>query len=843
MNSNKVRFFLWLSWILILVLGGALVAVYMHTAVPCQRSKAPDGNVNVTALDRISRLGFLIEREMNAETEAALAWANDRYDVVALRPTAGGTFLDESGKPRPLSEFAALWWHCPMRSVRDMAPWNSDFTKEATLRAVTDYLAGGGGLYLSGSGARYLNYLGLEPYYVNAGWTSEGLGSDCGYEILATNHPVFKGLPDHLTIKHMSKDESGALGYFVDALQRAPMAYAYLLGYKRGETKRHYSVTPLARWAGIAEDRIILAETPRDIPGKVIVNGPYFYFFRDDDDPYYANLSRLTENILAYVWRTAPIEQTGDPELVKTMAWRRGTAWRVQEYVDERLDPLEFFFDFSTLTHRRIGLSGYGTSPWPPTNRLDKTIGVSTAHGKSYIAGDIKYNPVAAMYAYPQCPSLFPVCANAGILHWWSYDARLYVGDEAVMKNLGNSIAFVLWAQFDTNGVSPFLKETGQMDFPDGKGNPRWAYGWPYMNFDWPDGFGYSWKAFECYHHTTPAYALVQAYEITGDRRCLEAAQNFLLRHCPNYGPDNGFYTVQWQGKKAYWMGYHPMVDHLPLPCAIDNIQTLLAEVYAAVGYHTKDAKLLERARGLLWYVCRELATDGEWYYEGIDSSLYGRNSRSHFTAVLDMGMNALAYLTAAGVDVSDITPWFRLGALHLNASATPSLWGFSHASAKLIDRSILDRAAVTNGQEVEFVRWVRIYDVQAHRVIIKDTLPEGFAAPQPIAMTIETRHGSRKSDFTLDQLREGIELSNDCRAGEHLVARYTLRIANAAVIGKNPPGSVVIEGIARMKGPAATITREEPTKYVQDFFRKHRVHGGNFRAAGIRYAPPLVLP
>jgi len=844
----------WSSGMLLLALAGSLG----YAAPRAQRPVAADRDVKAAgpprvrsravpsgrnAASRDGLLGFLMEGEPTGEVEAALAWARERYNVVVLNPGADGRFLDESGKPRPLSEFSVLWWHCQMRSVREMAPWYSHFTKEPTLRAMTDYLVRGGGLYLSGSGARYLTYLGLEPYYPTMGATSEGPGRDCGYEILARDHPIFRGLPDPLIVKHMSREESGTCGYFVDAIQENPLAYAYLIGYRRGRTKRRYSVTPLARWAGLDEDRIILAETPRELPGKVIVNGPYFYLFHDKSDPHYGNLSRLTENILRYLRRSGPMETAPDPELAETIAWRRGTAWRVRKYVDENMDPLEFFFDFSTLTDRRIGLSGYGTSPWPPTERLEKTIGVSAERGRAYIAGDIKYNPVVSMYAYPQCPSLFPVCSNAGILHWRCYDARLYPDDEAVARDLRDSIEFVLWAQYDADGVSPFLRETGQMEFPNGKGDPRWAYGWPYMNFDWDDRLGYHWKAFEPFHHTTPAYALVQAYEITGDRRCLEAARNFLLHHCPNYGPDNGFHTIEWRGKKAYWMGYHPMVKDLPSTDAVDNVQTLLAEVYAAVGYHTKDAEMLERARGLLRYVCRELATDGEWYYYGIDSPLYGRNCRSHFSAVLGMGMDALAYLAAAGVDVSDIVPWFRLGALHLNAFGAPSLWGFSHASAKLIAQPVLDRLSAAEGQEVEFVHWVRVYDVQARRVLLKDTLPEGFEVPGRIELTIEDRKGARRVSVAPDQLREGVELSNDCRAGEHLVARYSLRVADITKVKENPPGSVVIEGIERMRGPGATVVSEKATKYVQGFFRLHRVHGGNFRDAGVRYAPPLALP
>ena len=175
-------------------------------------------------------LAFLAEGEPDAEASAALAWARERHDVVVVRPTGGGEFVDGELRPRPLGEFAALWWRCQMRSMHEMGPWHSDFTKEPTLRAVTDYLASGGGLYLSGSGARYLNYLGLEPYYVNMDWCSAANHVDCGYEVITKDHPVFRGLPDPLTIERMARDESGTHGFSVGARQNHPLASLGAIG-------------------------------------------------------------------------------------------------------------------------------------------------------------------------------------------------------------------------------------------------------------------------------------------------------------------------------------------------------------------------------------------------------------------------------------------------------------------------------------------------------------------------------------------------------------------------------------------------------------------------------------
>ena len=105
-----------------------------------------------------------------------------------------------------------------------------------------------------------------------------------------------------------------------------------------------------------------------------------------------------------------------------------------------------------------------------------------------------------------------------------------------------------------------------------------------------------------------------QDREITGDERCLEAARLWLEHQLPRYGPNDGVYEVEWNGQKAYWTGYNPMPPAGSDMDAVDNIQTLLAEPLAAVGYHTQDEWMLERARGLLWYVCRELAADGEGF-------------------------------------------------------------------------------------------------------------------------------------------------------------------------------------------------------------------------------------
>jgi len=284
------------------------------------------------------------------------------------------------------------------------------------------------------------------------------------------------------------------------------------------------------------------------------------------------------------------------------------------------------------------------------------------------------------------------------------------------------------------------------------------------------------------------------------------------------------------------------MVPDLPSTDAVDNIQTLLAEVYAAVGFHTGDPDMLERARGLLWFVCRELAADGEWYYYGIGSQRHGQCNRSHLTTVLDMGMNTLAYLRAADVDVSDILPWFRLGLLHLNTSAAPGQGGFTHASAKLIDAPCLERPPAA-GHEVTFTHWIRVHDAQARRVVLKDRLPDGFEQPAQMDLTLESRRGIRELSVTPADLVSGIELSPDCRVDEDLLARYTLRVADGGEVKQNPAGTIVIHGVERMRGPDAWVSHESATGFVQDYFKPSSVHGGNLRNRDVSFTPPIRLP
>jgi hypothetical protein len=279
-------------------------------------------------------------------------------------------------------------------------------------------------------------------------------------------------------------------------------------------------------------------------------------------------------------------------------------------------------------------------------------------------------------------------------------------------------------------------------------------------------------------------------------------------------------YEVDWNGRKAYWTGYNPMPPEGAGMDAVDNIQTLLAEPLAAVGYHTQDEWMLERARGLLWYVCREIAADGEWYYMSIDSTRYGLMHRSHQVAVVRPGLNAVAYLEAAGIDCTDIKYWFLRGALLYRSWAAPSQWGFPHCLVKLLPANPLPKDDTANGRDVEFLIYFKAHHADLRRVVLKDAIPEGFRVPEQLPLTIEGPQGATEKTVSPNELAAGVLLTDDCRPGNAFSIRYTLQVEDTTKVTKPTTPSVVLGGIETMRGPDAWVETTSEAIHVGDFFR-----------------------
>ena len=106
------------------------------------------------------------------------------------------------------------------------------------------------------------------------------------------------------------------------------------------------------------------------------------------------------------------------------------------------------------------------------------------------------------------------------------------------------------------------------------------------------------------------------------------------------------------------------------------------------------------------------------------------------------------------------------------------------------------------------------------------EQLVDRFSKQMTKQITNETLSGSRQKDMWISPSNE----------------LYVLVVMDPAAVKENPAGAVVIHGVERMRGPNATVSHEEPTQYVQDFFRLHSVHGANLRSPDLRYAPPLKL-
>lgn len=212
----------------------------------------------------------------------------------------------------------------------------------------------------------------------------------------------------------------------------------------------------------------------------------------------------------------------------------------------------------------------------------------------------------------------------------------------------------------------------------------QWIGGFDYLfDWSWTDAYHYTWQPHETDAHVCALMSteLVRGYEGTPASACnhlayLAAAAGFVYNQVPRYG----FHTGLWNGNRYYWTEYNPSSARNPNLDATDNVQALVAETVAMVGYYENDPKLLSYAQGLLWYIAREIDSDGWFYYEGAENPINSRKAMSHDEWVIYPAFRALAYLRRAGVNVSGLSPYFRkILDDYANTSpinGTGSIWG-----------------------------------------------------------------------------------------------------------------------------------------------------------------------
>ncbi|MGP3960665.1 hypothetical protein ACTWPT_32115 [Nonomuraea sp. 3N208] len=288
-----------------------------------------------------------------------------------------------------------------------------------------------------------------------------------------------------------------------------------------------------------------------------------------------------------------------------------------------------------------------------------KTGEVITPEAQRVVAEDIRYRPIVSPHPY-NTGKYTPVYYPRRMQDYLADDVEesllpvmTLTGDPAFTARAGELLAFLRYSQWTADGDNDF----NRLEYPaEFTATPGYRGGWDSMfNWRWLDAYGYTWKLHEPDHHVNAdvAKAMVRAFELTGDRTGLDAATEFVNHQIPRYG----WHTGLWQGKRYYWTEYNPSGGTNPKLDATDNVQALVARAAAMVGYHRQDRRMLEYARGLLWYCVREWVSDGRWYYDGAENPMNQRASVSHDMAVLIPLLDTTAYLLKAGIGLDDALP------------------------------------------------------------------------------------------------------------------------------------------------------------------------------------------
>ncbi len=279
---------------------------------------------------------------------------------------------------------------------------------------------------------------------------------------------------------------------------------------------------------------------------------------------------------------------------------------------------------------------------------------VSKEIGNYVVADDIPFQPILRGHGH-YSNKYYP--RRMGDYALTFLKAYYLSKDKNYKKRFLDMIEYLIYSQFKKDGYNQFInqfcnKENYSCLPVDKKVDvSAWEGGFDFLfDWNWKDGYGYQWKLHEPDHHVNSinALALVKGFELTNNKKYLNSAYNFVYNQIPRYG----YHTGIWNKKRYYWTEYNPSGEANPTDDATDNVQSLVAHIVAVVGYYTKDVRMLEYARGLLWYNLREITMDSRWFYDGAENKMNARRSVSHDSTTLKSAIEALPYLIKAGMEV-----------------------------------------------------------------------------------------------------------------------------------------------------------------------------------------------
>ncbi|MFD0958473.1 hypothetical protein [Paenibacillus chungangensis] len=292
---------------------------------------------------------------------------------------------------------------------------------------------------------------------------------------------------------------------------------------------------------------------------------------------------------------------------------------------------------------------------------LDGLLGQPVGSGPSLaIAGDIPHRPFMKSHFY-HSDRYYPRRPSDHLLKEY-FPAYVLTGDASFKERAQEIIAFMDYSQWKEDGSNAFVEDFYPEEYSP---RPEWAGGWDFLfDWRWTDASGYTWELHEPDHHvlSSAAMSLMYAYEmLEADEDYLDMASTFFYHQVPRYG----FHKGVWNNRAYYWTEYNPSGGELDVPAndAIDNIQALVAAGIAMAAYYETDEQLkrqyLEFARGLLWYLVREYAYDGRFYYYGAEIPNNKDRAVSHDRAVLIPAYLAMVYMYKSGMDISDLLEGF----------------------------------------------------------------------------------------------------------------------------------------------------------------------------------------
>lgn len=347
------------------------------------------------------------------------------------------------------------------------------------------------------------------------------------------------------------------------------------------------------------------------------------------------------------------------------------------------------------------------------------------------IAGDIEHRPFVKGHGGYSL-KYYPRRMHDYLLQEY-IPSYVLTGDTRFSDRANELLEFLKISQWTEQGTNEFTSTYCPSEY---QVHPEWAGGWDYLfDWEWTDAYGYTWNLHEPDHHVNSqiSAALINAYQIFNDPECLEMARKFVYYQVPRYG----FHKGVWNNQVYYWTEYNPTGSSIgnPFTDATDNVVALVALSCAMVGNYESDpvlkAKYLEYARGLLWYMVREITTDGRFLYDGAENPLNWRKAISHDEACIIPGFITLTYLYKSGIDVSDLVDEFAF-----IEESYRNTWSVYQKKYYMKMFKIYDGIPAPNNK-LTFSTFVNIVSEDLEEAQFKDTISEDFELPATINLRI----------------------------------------------------------------------------------------------------------